>query len=259
MSFTAKNRFCFFLIGVFIFLCASLSSGLSSGEVVFVDIRLMAFSHPLFKNFDPKTRRFIESASDPQLVRKEGFAGLKKNVEKVTKELENLSKTWGPKFKGSPNERKEVEKQFLEKRKNLENTLEFLNEQLFYVKELPGVPAFSEHRSILPQVRKISQDIKDAILELKKRVRAKIVLDVSSLFPYLQEEVDTRILFNQTIPNFWRENVVESKTGQVFTWLIEAKKFWLNSDDSIKTIPFGVVDYRLTAVEILSEILKNRK
>jgi len=228
-------------------------------HIIFVDIRLMISSHPLVKSFEPHTRRFIGTPSDPSFVMREGFEGLAKTVDSLESELGNLPKVWAPRFsKASPSEKKKLEKQFLQERKKLEENLLVFRSQKMNIKEFPGGPPFSEHSSILPQVKEITKTIKEALAILQKKYQAKVVLEISNLQPLLPTEIDTKVLFAGPGRNLWKEKLNPEKNELVFQWLQEAKNFWRNNDESLVAIPFGAEDCRMEAVEIMKKILEKK-
>lgn len=228
------------------------------GKLLFIDSRLLLIAQPLFQAFDPATRRFRETPSDPSLIRKIGKEGVKKKIEELRSRKHALTKSWQEKIsKATAPEVKKLEKEFIQERKVLEKELELLKGQQAQVQVDPEKPAYSMIRSILPSVNEIAGNIKQTLLELKEKYQADLVLDIAPLFPRNPVDVDTKILYGFSPGTLWMTK--NAKFPPTFgQWIQEAKNYWTNNDIFSSPVMYGGTDCRLEAMEIIKEAKTNQ-
>jgi hypothetical protein len=254
----------FLHIGVFLALLLGLSHGgpvcAAEFSAVFVDSRLLALFHPLFSTFNPETRRFRHSFSDPTLVREIGHAGVEQKItdlEAALKKLEAESVKKLALMKGKL--REEFETRFLQEKKPLQEQLRQLRGQKFFVKDIPGFQPFTEVRTIIPEVYRIANDLRQVFRRLSQKHPGIPVIDAAALLPAGPEPLDTRLLLSgqKTCSPAARADL--SQKARVRAWLHEAKAYWSNRDGQPQVIPFGAKDCREESLEILHQTTRGEK
>ncbi len=247
-----------FLITVFLFSFPTIGVDAGkSGKIIFVDIRLLVGGHPMMKKFDPATRTFLGTSSDPTIVTREGFDGLQKKLDELETRLTQLTSKWAPEFsKALPDQKKDLEKRFLLEKRELEEQVNVLRKQKLTIKVFPGSRPFAEGNAIIPQVEKIFSDIKMVISGLREKYQADLVLDISSLLPAMKPVVNEDILFNRAPQDFRRKGFTPETGKTLFPWLVEARNFWLKIDGDLSPIPIGAQDCRSASLDLLKEIVE---
>jgi len=208
----------------------------------------MLLAHPLFSSFNPETRRFNGTRSEPvqgEESRNLIAADLKSNQMALAKYTED----WSERLKGaSGKQRQALEAQYLRGKKRHEVRIGEVRQRYWAVMSIPGVPGLTEPASIITQTNQIALDIRDSILKLKKRTSASLVIDISSLMPsgpvpYRIELVQANLLaYLPTQPKYGPE---------LLEWIREARNYWMNHGNLYNPFIIGTEDQRVEAVEEL--------
>ncbi len=233
----------------------------NSGEPIFIDTRLMILAHPLFRAFDPKTKRFKGTSSESfqeDFNSQETFIQEIKDLEdELLKSPEKLKE----KLKGVPfKDRITAEREFLLEKKQKESKLEYMKRRIYLSRQVPTKDGLTPHMSIYPQCRDIADAITKVTNLLKAKYKTEVVIDVANILPF-KEKLKTRQreLINNLVKDAYQK---ESKASpeEFSQWLKAANSYWaakqgMNAD----IIPFGAKDVRLEAIKLMEEEGKGYK
>ncbi|MFZ2960272.1 MAG: hypothetical protein WA705_25600 [Candidatus Ozemobacteraceae bacterium] len=243
------SGFCFCLMLVF-------PGSAQAESTLMIDTRLMLLAHPLVHNFDPSTRKFQHTSSQPLSDGEAGVSELKNELLKLEKELQELLKDLSKNFKNATSsENSKRENEYWKKRKMLEKKIAGLEARISETNMVPGQPGLTGYSSILPQVNEISQDMTATIRELSERAKATSIIDISSLAPLTPDQLpayDSKLLcMNLHFYPFQKKAL----NREVFSpWLKEAKKYWAVRDFRwVSPVPFGAKDMRNEAARMMEK------
>lgn len=260
---TNWKKFCSLFWGLLVInfsvLSAAEKAPKEKATALFIDSRLVLMAHPIFSSFDPSTRRFLETESDPSLIRTIGQEGVKKKADALEAQIKKLTESWKKKISRAKfQDVKKLETQFFAEKKSLEKDLEILRGQLKAVKVFPDRPAFSELRAIIPTIEKISLAVRQTLIKLKDLYQADLVFDVAPLLPKKQIDVNTSILSGYSIKSIWK-----NKSGELpenfLQWAGEARNYWANQDVFAVPVVCGARDCRLEAVKIIKQMVTEKR
>ncbi len=229
------------------------SGGILAQPLKFVDTRWLLLAHPLFSSFDPSTKRFADSSSEPVPAGEEGIENLKTDLETKKKELLELPRKLSKKQKGnlSRAEKKALEEASILERKELEAAIKTIEERLLQVRQVPGRPGLTTGLSILPQVEAISGDIRRTIATMKSSWKGGII-DVAPLMPPSPPQFDPKVVFGNRHFTFWSPNF--RCDPQALEWLGQAKNFLLLNRNLPPPVLVGGADGRVEALKILQKL-----
>ena len=251
------KKICSLFLGLlvinFTVLSAAEKAPKEKASALFIDSRLVLMAHPIFSSFDPSTRRFLDTESDPSLIRTIGQEGVKKKVDALEAQIKKQTESWKKKISQAKfKDVKKLETQFFAEKRGLDKDLEILRGQLKTVKVFPERPAFSELRTIIPSIEKISLAVRHTLVKLKDLYQADLVFDVAPLLPKKQIDVNTSILSGYSIKSIWKK-----KSGELpenfLQWVGEARNYWANQDVFAVPVVCGAKDCRLEAVKIIKQ------
>jgi len=218
---------------------------------VMVDTRLMVMAHPLTQAFDPATRRFRGTSSEP-LADGETAQAVEGAIASLTRQLASLQAAFGEEMKRAAGARREeLEKTYLERRHRIEAQLSEQRERRFTVEEVPLRPGMTGYDAILPQIQTISKDLRTAIRRLREASRAVAVIDVSALFPLYPPQGNPAVLGQNCHFYFWR-NTFPNKGNISQEWMLQAKRYWALRDPQLTPVPYGALDMRLEAARLMT-------
>ncbi|MBF0544396.1 MAG: hypothetical protein HQM08_08180 [Candidatus Riflebacteria bacterium] len=245
-----------FLKMMFFFSFIFLASELPAQSVLVIDSRLMILAHPLTQKFDPETHRFKGTSSEPVTGGASGVAELKEEMGEIRIKLSGLVADYSKKFeKANSSDKLLLEKKFFAEKSFFENRLKMLDERSSEAIGVPGSPGMTPYSSIIPQVLKISQDIKTVLQELSRKNSMIPVLDISSLIPLLPEDLPApkQDLLSQNLHFLlWSRKSPQKET--VLPWIQEAGNYWTKREfNRFSPVPFGGKDLRKEAAKLISQ------
>ncbi|MBF0543527.1 MAG: hypothetical protein HQM08_03795 [Candidatus Riflebacteria bacterium] len=217
-----------------------------------IDLRLMIFSHPLFRAFDFETKRFRETPSEPL---SSGMSSLKELAQTII-DKENEIKDFDSRFFASNESKKgadlkKIQEEYLQKKKRLASEIDKLKarfEYAFFSADHPGV---TPDHSIIPEINSILKDIQKVLLVLKSKYHANIVFDISGFLPVEEEKIDLPTLRNSPFLALYQAPIDRTT---VFPW-VESAKAKLREILPYQTpILYGASDARLEAVEMIKKV-----
>jgi len=216
-----------------------------------VDTRLMVMTHPLAQAFDPATRRFRGTSSEP-LAAGETRQAVEGAIATLTRQLDELQREFGAQLKGaSADRRAEVERSYLERRRALEAQLGEQRERRFTVEEVPLQLGMTGYDAILPQIQVIANDLRAAVQRVREAYRASAVIDVSGLLPLYPPSGNSAVLGQNCHFYFWRNTF--PKNGNISQeWMLQAKRYWALRDPQLTPVPYGARDARLEAARLMA-------
>lgn len=217
-------------------------------KIIVIDTRPMLLAHPMFSNFDPDTRRFKGTRSEP-VGGEEERKVIRADLENQQMALVKYSEDWSERLKNATGkQRQALETQYLRGKKRLEAKTGEIRQRYWATSSIPGVPGFTEPASILTQTNQIARDIRDSLVKLQKRTGAGLVIDISSLMPtgpvpYKLEIVQAnRLAYLPKQPQYGPE---------LLEWVRETRNYWMNHGNLYNPFIIGTEDQRLEAVEEL--------
>lgn len=247
------KRFKIMIILVLMFI--TIYKPLKAEDIIYVDTRLLLCAHPLFEVFDYKTNRFKGTSSE---FIHGGWDGVDAFIEEIKKKQDELLKTpetLKEKLKDVPlADRAKLERQYMLEKKEAENELQNMRMRVHYARQFPDVMGHTLDTAIAPQVNQITSDIRAIVVELKKKYKAKTVMDIADLLPLEYNFNSTEL---QNVPNmqkmFYNEpDKIDNVKFQ--KWLNEASLFWAkNWGIDCPVIPYGALDVRLESLQMLEE------
>lgn len=241
------------LVMMMLFLTAVLGAQTSArsrqhSKIIVIDTRPMLLAHPLFSSFDPKTRRFIGTRSEP-VVGEESRSFIKADIESHQLALAKYNEDWSERLKkATGKQRQTLEAQYLKGKKRHETKIGEIRQRYWATAAIPNVPGLTEPASVVTQTNQIARDIRDSILKLQKRTGASLVMDISSLMP--SGPVPYRIEIVQT--NQLAYLPAQPRYGpELLEWVREARNYWMNHGNLYNPFIIGTEDQRIEAVEEL--------
>lgn len=226
-------------------------SPVQAQSAIMVDTRLMVMAHPMTNRFDPSTRRFKDSSSEP-LAEGETKQSLESMIGSLERQLAELQTKFGGELKqASRLQRPLLEKAYLERRRELETRLKEQKERKFCVEEVPLHPGMTSYDAIQPQVQTISNDLQMAVRRLREKYQAAAVVDISSLLPLFPPQGNPEILRQNCHFYFWRNSF--PKNGNISQeWMLQAKRYWAHRDSQSTPVPYGASDVRFEGAQIMA-------
>ena len=232
-----------------------------SGTPVFIDTRLMVMAHPLFKAFDPKSRRFKGTSSESFEENFELQESFIQSIKDLEDELLKFPEKLKEKLKGVPfKDRISAEREFLLEKKQKESKLEYMKRRVYLSRLVPTKDGMTPYMSIYPQCRDLTEAIKKVTDLLKKKYKTEVVIDVANILPFKEKPRTTQpVLRNNLMKDVYKK---ESKASDedLSNWLKAANSYWaakLGMDADI--IPVGAKDVRLEAIKLMEEEGKGYK
>lgn len=227
---------------------AAQTSKSQRNKIIVIDTRTMLLAHPLFSSFDPDTRRFKGTRSEP-VAGEENRNLLKADLESNQMALGKYNEEWSTKLKSATGKQRQLlEVQYLQGRKRYEDRISEVRQRYWAVSSIPGVPGQTEPASIVTQTNRIARDIRDSILRLREKTGAGLVIDISSLMPtgpvpYQIDKLQINRLCNQDTP--------QKLDAELLEWVKEARNYWMNHGNVYRPFIIGTEDLRVEAVEEL--------
>ncbi|MDN5280082.1 MAG: hypothetical protein PWR01_4047 [Clostridiales bacterium] len=229
-------------------LCLAQNS--DSGGVIVIDTRPMLLAHPLFHQYNPETKRFDGTRSEP-VPGLESRNFIKADLESNQIAFARFNQAWSAQLaKTSGQQRIKLEKLYLTEKKKYESKIGEIRQRYWATISIPGVPGLTEPASIITQVNQIARDIRDSIQAVRKRTGAGLVIDISTLMPAepMQYKVD---LVQANYLAYLRTG--QKKPAEILEWVDEARKYWFNHGNIYNPVIIGAEDKRVEAVkELLS-------
>ncbi|MBF0546826.1 MAG: hypothetical protein HQM08_20465 [Candidatus Riflebacteria bacterium] len=243
-------------IFIFLFSCTAFQAVAEGNKAIFIDSRLLLLVHPLLKQFDWGTHRFLDTPSEPISGGEPAFQELNMAIKKMSNELTILSKKYSVLISNSKSsaEKNSLSKKFFNEKNELENKIETAKKRInLDAREVPGRLGLTTIYSIFPQVTEVSNNIRAVYKKLKEIYPNILILDISGLLPAFPPRIENSVLFKNCHFSFWNKPT-SNKDLQAYKWLANAKEYWLQNTDFINPIPFGAEDARFKAVEIMNSI-----
>lgn len=221
----------------------------------FVDMRQLYLAHPLMRQFDLQTRRFRDTASafvaDPEKSRDE----YQRQITVLQTREKELDRAFGETLKVADPQRKKAESDRIWLEKNdlktrIANLQQAIDATKVYGNYLLGAATGVE--SIIPLVRKVTQDIDLVIRQLSARNGNMPILDLANVFPGGNPPVcDRAVLFNNVHFSLWNSN---PDPNQVSAWLTQLRLSMRDRWPERFQTPFyhGFKDLREEAVRLLT-------
>jgi len=244
-------RLLFLSVMLIAFLPAITTAQTRNGQrnrIIVVDTRPMLLAHPMFANFDPETRRFKGTRSEP-ISGEEDRNLIHADLLNQQAALDKYNADWSTRLRAAVGkQRQSLETQYLRGKKRHEDKIAEIRQRFWAVAAIPGVPGRTEPASIITQTNQIARDIRDSILKLQRRTGATLVIDISSLMPvapvpYRLEIVQAnRLAYLPAQPNYGPE---------LLEWISEARNYWMNHGNLYNPFIIGTEDQRVEAVEEL--------
>ncbi|MBF0407623.1 MAG: hypothetical protein HQM10_09735 [Candidatus Riflebacteria bacterium] len=244
---------CFMFFMSVTFLCSG--TGLAA-DIVFVDTRLLVQAHALYKSFDPDTRRFKGTTSEPV----DGLDGLKELASLILKKEQQLKDLENPqdnsKVSSEAENLSDFQDSFLEKKKTLSNEIVKLKtrfDNAYFSSDYPGQ---TSDYSIVPQVRTIVRDIQKVVMSLKERHKTSIVFDISGFFPSDGEDIDYLLLKESLL------HIIYHGTGSrkaAIDWIDNARARLSQKVPGLSPIVIGGIDARQDSVDLIRTLSSEGK
>lgn len=233
----------------------------SSGMPIFIDSRLMVLAHPLFKAFDPKSKRFKGTSSESF---EEDFGSRQAFVQKIKDTEDELLKSperLKEKLKGVPfKDRINTEREFLLEKKLKESKVEYMKRRVYFSKLVPTKDGMTPYESIYLQCRDLTEALKKVTDLLKVKYKTEVVIDVANIFPYSEKlRVRQPELRKNILKDIYQK---ESKvSAEDFSQWIKAASFYWAATQGMDAdiIPVGAKDVRLEAIKLMEEEGKGYK
>jgi|GEM_PF-1845239 len=227
----------------------------SSGEApsnIFLDLRLLVAAHPLLKSFESVSHRFKGTASEHIPGGEDGIRALISEIQQVEERLCSSLKILQQQLEGTSSQNRLIsEKKFLVEKKIIEKWTAEMKKRVYNAYLIPSRPGVTPINSIYPQILQIMRDIKTVCLTLKTKYHSSIVMDISSLFPLIDDnELKYPLLLKNLHNSFWQGKFNDPQT---LPWLREGKKYWASNLDGSWVIPFGAMDVRLESIRLIEQ------
>lgn len=239
-----------------------LNTQLLLGQIGYVDYRQLLLSHPLIRNFDFKTRRFLNTPSAWVFDKKKVLKKYNDKLAKLTLEAKTLDKLYRSVFKQKKSENKSNELFAIWHRKSEIKLLEFYlkkaklacrTEEPYLYGAATGIETLS------PIIQQISYDIKNSILALSRKYGNIPILDISS-FSLTQgrQSYDFSLLYSNFHRSFWGKSNI--KPEQLRLWLKSFRTFEINNyaRGSFGPFVYGFKDLRQESIKNMSLLPKNQ-
>lgn len=224
------------------------TGNIQHNKIIVVDTRTMLLAHPLFSSFDPQTRRFKGTRSEP-ISGEESRNFIKADLESNQQALAKYNEDWSQKLKSATGkQRQKLESQYIQGRRRYENRVSESRQRYWAVMSIPGVPGFTEPASIITQTNKIAEDIRNSILQLRKKTGAGLVIDISSMMPSSPVPYKIEILQINRLENLDSPQKIDAR---LLEWVKEARNYWMNHGNVFRPFIIGTEDMRVEAVEEL--------
>lgn len=221
--------------------------------VVFVDSRLMVLAHPITQRFDPVARRFFDTSSEHVLGGMEGMQGLEGERTDLQRQLDGLTPEYARRMSGTgTSERKRLEKELLQKRREIQSRIEMLQKRKEEARSVPEQPGMTSGRSILPQVQEIVDAIRQALQQIQIQRKASVVIDIAPLLPGAVLNIDTAMLFTNRHFGFWRGTA--APTGENLEWIRNARSFLFQEGKTLPPVVYGAGDARIDALNLVQQL-----
>jgi len=216
-----------------------------------VDTRLMVMAHPLTNTFDPATRRFQNSSSEP-LREGETKQHIDSQIASLGCQLTDLQKAFTQELaQAVPARRPALEKTYLEQRRMLEARLAEQKERRYAVEEVPLHPGMTPYDAIQPQIQTISTDLQAAVRRLRDKYQATAVIDISGLLPLYPPQGASDIIRQNCHFYFWRNSFPKNGNGSL-EWMLQAKRYWAHRDSQLTPVPYGARDVRFEGAQFMA-------
>lgn len=222
-----------------------------SAEVGYVDSRICMLSHPAFKNFDWKSRRFFNTISAPANDFDEEFRALKKQEEKAHSELKKVEKRIAASFS------KKADSELWAKRKSLVDQLQFIKQRRAILKNLQEtdrkIPGEETTWCTLEGVEK---DLARIFESVKVQNKLDILMDSSALTPNQSPPEAAIHILQGKNPGFFLNSSGKFSQDEFVIWLVEARRFWQRKLPGVCNTPFkyGAKDMTKPVCEALFKI-----
>ncbi|MBF0407418.1 MAG: hypothetical protein HQM10_08690 [Candidatus Riflebacteria bacterium] len=236
--------------------CFMTALNLQAQPALVVDTRLMLLAHPLVHLFDPSSKRFRNTPSEPVDEGNTGVEKIRSEAEKVGKQLEELPQKYSEKIENAKSSKKaKLMKEFLEKKAYLENHLDLLMKRSNEAISVPGRIGMTPYSSILPTVQLIAQEIRETTSRLSKKYNSGCVIDVSSLAPLSSDQIpDSQSDLLKKNMHFSMNTEPTTASAELFSWLDTAKNYWAKRNFKIIVpVLYGGKDVRIEAAEIIAK------
>ena len=226
-----------------------------SSTPIFIDSRLLVLAHPLFKAFDPKSKRFKGTSSESfeeNFEAREAFVQKIKDTEdELLKSPEKLKET----LKGIPfKDKMNAEREFILEKKLKESKLENMKRRAYLSRLVSTKDGMTPYMSIYPQCSDLANAIKNVINILKIKYKTEIVIDIANILPLKEKtNIKQRILITNLVKDAYQKERKASEED-FSNWIEAANSYWasklgMNAD----IIPVGVKDVRLEAIKLMEE------
>ena len=227
-----------------------------SQQTMVIDTRLMLLNHPLVHQFDPKTRRFKGTISEPV----DGPKGL----EQLRAEIKTLSDQLGGTLTAAKT-KGQTQGFIAQRRENIKSALherlEMLKRREIEASSVPGRLGMTIVTSIIPTIRTISDDMKTIIQKLQQKHGCQVVVDQAALVPLdvrFAPDPD-RIALNTNAHFLWWRRGIAQNDPSPFHWVDQAKQFWLKEPSFPKIVcPYGAKDLTLEAANMMRTLWRKQ-
>jgi len=219
----------------------------------YVDTRQMLLNHPLMRQFDPATRRFLDTASawiaDPDKARKDYDLKIK-NLDNQNREIDVQAKKIMQ--ERNPETRKRILDAIWKQKAEIKARLEQLRKASEATKNLGNYlnGASTGVESIIPIVNNITKDIQTTLRQLSIENANIPIMDIAAFFPNEEPTIcDRSILFSNYHYSLWGR---PAPSPQVLkNWLTNFRAYLRNKYPAKFATPFimGFKDLRNDALK----------
>lgn len=232
-----------------------------SNVPIFIDSRLLVLAHPLFRAFDPKSRRFKGTSSESfeeDFGSREAFIQeIKDTEDQLLKSPEKLRE----KLRGVPfKDRISAEREFLLEKKLKESKLESMKRRVYLSRLVPTKDGMTPYMAIYPQCRDLAEAVRKVTNLLKAKYKTEVVIDVANILPFKEKlRVRQPDLRNNLVKDVYQKER-EASADEFSQWLEAAKSYWAaRLGMGADIIPVGAKDVRLEAIKLMEKEGKGYK
>lgn len=229
----------------------------------YYDLTRVLAAHPLMNRFDPVTRRFSGTGSQPPKDLNLAIKRAELSIRSITIKLDKLKLHLEQEFKKGGKASSDALQAYWLKRKPIEAELVVEQSRLSEFREMQLMGRSTKNESVVPILDKILEDIRDATGEVAARTGVQLILDVSAINRRQAQSpvlADLSSVQTNLIEQLWQAPQASVSPDALERWLDNAGEIVIHRFPALGCpIPAGGVDLEPGVIRLLhAEILSPR-
>ncbi|OQB45612.1 MAG: hypothetical protein BWY02_02482 [bacterium ADurb.Bin157] len=252
-----KFKLYIFILSLFMVAAATLTLSAVEKQFGYVNGEKLIRLHPLMKQFDPSTQRFINTASQPKPDEdpEAYIKRLSEEQQKIALLISRLDSEYGQKVTGRSLAAQKLWWVFWKRRESFKVQYDLISEAITQAK-LHGDFFLNTPSpwTMFPIVKAISSSINDALEHLKKGKKLEIIFDTSVFLPFSTKFIKSDEFVANRHQALWQGRAVSK--DELFYAALGIKDSIIKNFPAMSHKPFlaGAVDLTKDSEELLQAI-----